>query len=241
MKPLAGQVALVTGAGSGIGRALALALARLGASLVLVGRRAAPLEEVANLIASEAAARVLPADLSQPDTCRQIADSLADEPGALDILIHSAGVVRSDSAGTADATGLDEMYRTNVLAPLVLSRATLPMLRRRPGQVVFVNSSAGVTVPPGASQYAASKHALKAVADGLRAEVNAEGIRVLSIFPGRTATPTQQRLYSEQSRLYAPERLLQVDDIASLVTTSLLLPRTAEVTDLHVRPMIKPD
>ena len=160
---------------------------------------------------------------------------------ALDILVHSAGVVRVDGSSAGGHEGFDEMYRTNVLAPYLLSRAALPLLRRRPGQVVFINSSAGMTVPSGVSQYAASKHALKAVADGLRAEVNAEGIRVLSIFPGRTATPAQQQLYSEQSRPYFPERLLQPDDIATLVMTSLLLPRTAEVTDLHIRPMIKPD
>jgi NADP-dependent 3-hydroxy acid dehydrogenase YdfG len=89
------------------------------------------------------------------------------------------------------------------------------------------------------SQYAATKHALKAVADSLRAEVNSQGIRVLSVYPGRTATPTQESLHALEGKPYRPTRLLQPEDVAAVVMNALCLPRTAEVTDIHIRPMMK--
>jgi NADP-dependent 3-hydroxy acid dehydrogenase YdfG len=92
---------------------------------------------------------------------------------------------------------------------------------------------------PEVGQYAATQHGLKAIADSLREEVNPYGIRVLSIYPGRTATPLQKRLHEAEGKLYRPEALLQPSDIASVVIHSLALPKTAEVTDIHIRPMIK--
>jgi NADP-dependent 3-hydroxy acid dehydrogenase YdfG len=88
-------------------------------------------------------------------------------------------------------------------------------------------------------QYAATKHALRAVADSLRAEVNPAGVRVLSVFLGRTATPMQATVHQMEGRAYRPELLIQPQDVATLVLNTLSLPRTAEVTDIHLRPMIK--
>jgi NADP-dependent 3-hydroxy acid dehydrogenase YdfG len=92
---------------------------------------------------------------------------------------------------------------------------------------------------PSFSQYDASKHALRALADSLRAEVNESGVRVLSIFLGRTASEMQEQLHDEERRNYRPELLLQPQDVASAIVSALMLPRTAEITDIHVRPMIK--
>jgi NADP-dependent 3-hydroxy acid dehydrogenase YdfG len=89
------------------------------------------------------------------------------------------------------------------------------------------------------SQYAATKHALKAIADSLRAEVNTYGVRVLSIYPGRTATPMQAAVYKMEGKTYEPEKLMQPKDVAEVVMDALSLPRTAEVTDIHIRPMNK--
>jgi NADP-dependent 3-hydroxy acid dehydrogenase YdfG len=88
-------------------------------------------------------------------------------------------------------------------------------------------------------QYAASKHALKAIADSLRDEVNTEGIRVLSVYPGRTASPLQAAVHQMEGRTYHPERLMQPEDVALAVINALGLPRSAEVTDIHIRPMAK--
>jgi NADP-dependent 3-hydroxy acid dehydrogenase YdfG len=104
--------------------------------------------------------------------------------------------------------------------------------------VVFVNSSAGFhPARAGWAAYSASKHALRALADGLRDEVNRQGVRVITIFPGRTATAMQEEVHRYEGRDYDPERFLQPRDVAAAVLSSLALPRTAEVTDLHIRPM----
>jgi NADP-dependent 3-hydroxy acid dehydrogenase YdfG len=106
--------------------------------------------------------------------------------------------------------------------------------------VVFINSTAGLVARAGVAQYAATKHALRAMADSLREEVNADGVRVLSVFLGRTATPLQAALHEREGRRYRPERLVQPADVASLVVHALTLPRTAEVTDLTIRPLSPP-
>ncbi|MEJ2684988.1 MAG: SDR family NAD(P)-dependent oxidoreductase [Candidatus Sulfobium sp.] len=113
------------------------------------------------------------------------------------------------------------------------------MIKPHGGQIVFINSSAGLKARAGVSQYAATKHALRAVADSLREEVNAHGIRVLSIYPGRTSTPMQEIVHRMEGRIYDPDHFMRPEDIASVVINSLHLPGSAEVTDVSIRPMNK--
>ena len=89
------------------------------------------------------------------------------------------------------------------------------------------------------AQYDLTKHALKAIADSLRGEVNPDGVRVLSVYLGRTASEMQERIHQAEGRPYRPELLLQPQDVASVIVNALSLPRTAEVTDIHIRPMLK--
>src|SRR5690606_19534993 len=110
---------------------------------------------------------------------------------------------------------------------------------RTRGQVVFINSSAGLAATANAAQYSAMKHGLKALADSLRGEVNAEGVRVASIFPGRVSTPMQRAILESEGRPWKPERLMQPEDVALAVVGALTLARTAEVTNLSIRPMVK--
>jgi len=156
------------------------------------------------------------------------------------VLVHSAGVISMGPVESAPVEELDRQYRINVRAPYVLTRALLPMLMPRRGQIVFVNSFAGLAAAPNLSQYAATKFALKALADSLRAEVNPAGVRVLTVYPGRTATPMQAAVHEMEGKPYRPESLAQPEDVAALVIGALCLPRTAEVTELFVRPMRKP-
>jgi NADP-dependent 3-hydroxy acid dehydrogenase YdfG len=116
----------------------------------------------------------------------------------------------------------------------------LPLLKRSTGQVVFVNSTAGLVARARVGQYAATKHALKALADALREEVNADGVRVLSVFLGRTASSMQQYVHEAEGRRYAPDRLVQPDDVAAMIVHALCLPRTAEVTEMRIRPLASP-
>jgi NADP-dependent 3-hydroxy acid dehydrogenase YdfG len=242
MKPLIDQIAVVTGAGSGIGKAMALALGELGAKLVLVGRRLDRLEAVAaELDARGAKAHCYPTDVADRTSVQNFTQSFTRDFDRLDILVHSAGAIRTGNVADASIDDFDFLFRTNVLGPYMLTQALLPYLRQQRGQVVFVNSSCGVAPAAGKSQYTATKSALKAFADSLRAEVNADGIRVLSVYPGRTATPTQEDVHAQEQKPYRAERLLQPEDVAQVVVQALRLPFTAEVTDLHIRPMIKAD
>jgi len=160
--------------------------------------------------------------------------------GGLDVLVHSNGtIVRGDVADAA-LDEFDLQYAANVRAPYALTQALLPGLVRSQGQVVFVNSSAGLAPSANASQYGATMHALRAIANVLRDEVNAAGVRVTSIYPGRTATPRQARIHEWEGKEYRPERLLQPEDVAAIVVAALELPRTAEVTDITIRSMTKP-
>lgn len=235
-----GQEALITGAGSGIGRAIALALATRGVHIHLVGRNHEALEATAALARSHGTqADCYSADLANDEAIAQLCKQLQAACPAIDILVHSAGMFASGWVEQAPIEEFDLQYRLNVRAPFLLTQVMVPLIRERKGQIVFINSSAGLQARAGVSQYAATKHALKAVADSLRDELNPEGIRVLSVFPGRTASPMQAAIFAGEGRKYHPERLLQPEDVAETVISALGLPRTAEVTDIHIRPLSK--
>ena len=240
MTALTDQIAVVTGASSGIGRAIALALAAQGARLYLLGRKREALEAVA-ASARAKATRVLisQTDLTQDTQIGECIKDLQEKFGQVDVLVHSAGVISLGKLEDATIHDLDSQYQTNVRTVYLLTQATLPLLRVRPGQIVFINSSVGLNSRADVGQFAATQHALKAIADSLRQEVNADGVRVLSVFPGRTATPRQAAIHRIEGKPYRPELLLQPEDIASVVVNALSLPRTAEVTDISIRPMIK--
>lgn len=233
--PLTNQIAVVTGASSGIGKAIALALGAQGATLCLLGRNVEGLQFPAPRAAT------FTVDLAEEDQIRDVAAKLQETFDGVDILVHSAGVFARERSDTASPADFDWQYRVNVRAPFVLTQALLPSLRQRRGQIVFINSSVARHTPRALiSQYAATKAAMKAMADSLREEVNADGIRVLSLFVGRTATPMQAALHEAEGKEYQPERLLQPEEIASTVVHALCLPRTAEITEVDIRPMQKP-
>jgi short-subunit dehydrogenase len=234
----AGQSAIVTGGSSGIGRAIALALAAEGMALRLVGRDTERLERTAR--AAKAHSRDVgwsAVDLTDPDQISDYASQVQSEPVA--VLVHSAGLYMRGSHAERSAEEYAQAFAANVSGPMRLTQLLLPALRRTKGQVVFINSTQGLTPSANVGMFAATQHALRAMADTLRDEVNADGIRVLSVYPGRTATPRQERIFEMEGRAYAPERLLQPEDIAAMVIASLKLSRTAEVTNLTIRPMLK--
>ena len=242
MSALAGQVAVVTGASRGIGEAIARALAAQGATLCLVGRERATLEAVARRAPAprDGGHRCLPADLGDDADEDRLAATLLGELPAVHVVVHAAGLLGWGPLAQAPAGEFDAQYRINVRAPFVLTQRLLPRLQAVQGQVVFVNSSAGVSARANVAQYAATKHALKAVADSLREEVNASGVRVLSLYVGRTATRMQAELHAVEGKAYDPLSLIQPEDVAGLAVHALSLPRTVEVTEIALRPLRKP-
>jgi NADP-dependent 3-hydroxy acid dehydrogenase YdfG len=242
MTALRDQAALVTGASSGIGAAIAESLATAGASVCLVARRGDELDRVLERVGGGPdRARAYRVDLTDDRQVRDLAASVEADLGRLDLLVHCAGTISLGSVAEAPVADLDAQYATNLRARYLLTQVALPMILASRGQVVFVNSSAGNRASgAGVGQYAATQHAQRAIADSLRAEVNARGVRVLSVFPGRTATPLQATVHELEGKDYEPERLVQPSDVASVVLHALTLPRTAEITEISIRPFVKP-
>ncbi|HWQ52557.1 MAG TPA: SDR family oxidoreductase [Bryobacteraceae bacterium] len=236
----ANQTAVVTGASSGIGRAVARAIRREGMCVALVGRSRERLEETANDGGSrDGGYRVYVAELADDASVRQLVAQLDRDLDGIDVLVHSAGAISLGSVEHATVEEFDQQYRVNLRAPFQITQALLPKLKRSRGQVIFINSTAGLTANANAAQYSATKHGLKGLADSLRDEVNAAGVRVISVFPGRVATPMQKALLETEGGAWKPERLMQPEDLAQVVVEALAVPRTAEVTNVTVRPMVK--
>jgi short-subunit dehydrogenase len=237
---LRGRTCVVTGASSGIGRAIALALASAGATVCAVARRRHELEVTVDRSNGVGRFVLYTADLIDDDELEQLSKALLEREAGVDVLVHSAGTISIGDCETAPVRDLDRQYATNVRAPYLLTQALLPALRESRGQIVFVNSTVGLAASANVAQYAATKHALRAIADSLREEINPQGVRVVSVYPGRTATPLQAKLHAIEGKPYAPERLIPPEDVASMVLNALTLPRSTEVTDLIARPMLKP-
>ena len=237
---LENHVAVITGASQGIGRAIALGLAAKRVRLFLVGRNSTALHEVAE-IARKSSPKVIvhATDLVVDGSITGIVENLSKQLGDLDVLIHCAGAYSRGDLQTASVEEFDRLYRINVRMPYLLTQSLLSMLKRRKGQIAFINSSQGLQAHAQVGQYAATQHALKAIADSLRDEVNSDGVRVLSVYPGRTATPRMKDIFRMEGREYKPKLLLQPEDIAEVVINALLMPLTAEVTNITVRPLIK--
>lgn len=219
---------LLTGAGSGIGAALARMLSDRGDRLLLLARSA---ERARELEGRYAGAQGLVADLAEP--ARVLELSLPDR---LDSLVHAAGVV--DLAPVAESTPEQwrEQLDVNVVAPAMLTRASLPALRAARGTVVLVNSGAGTTAHPTWGAYAASKHALRALADSLRGEEQEHGVRVTSVYPGRTASPMQEKVHRQEGKPYDADRWIAAETVAAAIVGALDLGEDATVPDIAIRP-----
>jgi NADP-dependent 3-hydroxy acid dehydrogenase YdfG len=221
--------AVVTGAGSGIGQAVADRLHTRGDDLVLLARneqRAAQIEE------RYAGADVRVADLAE---LADLAAAVADVD-RVDAVVHAAGVLELDPVADLVLDDLTGQLMVNLVAPTELTRALLPAVRAGRGTVVFLNSGAGLTAHPEWSAYAASKFGLRAVADSLRAEEAAAGVRVTSVYLGRIATPMQQKVHEQEGKAYDASDWATPESVATTVLHVLDLPRDVTIPDITVRP-----
>ncbi|MEW2349016.1 SDR family oxidoreductase [Streptomyces sp. NPDC006684] len=223
---------VITGAGSGIGAAVACRLHARGDDLVLLARDAGRAKELA---AAVPGARTLVGDLAEPDRLSW-AFSHQTLPERVDALLHVAGVVDLGTVGELSLKSWRQQIDVNLLAPAELTRLFLPQLRTARGQVLFVNSGAGLSASPQWAAYAASKHGLKALADSLRAEEKENGVRVTTVYPGRTTSPMQAKVHQQEGKEYDATAWIDPESVATTILTALDLPRDAVVTDLMVRP-----
>lgn len=220
------RIALVTGGSRGIGAAVAEELADTH-ELVLAGRDADALRAVAGGLP---AARPLPVDLTDSGAVTAAVADLS----YVDVLVHSAGA--GDIAPLQDSPA--ELWRgvleINVVAVAELTRLLLPALRAASGHVVLINSGQGLAARAGWGAYAASKFALRAYADVLRAEE--PELRVTTVYPGRTATDMQRAVRAAEGGQYQPEQYLRPDSVARAVRAAVLASADAHLTEITVRP-----
>ena len=219
------EVALITGAGGGIGSAIAEALASTH-TLLLAGRPSPRLDAVARRLG----ATTWPLDLTDPDEIDAAAGVLTD----LDVLVHNAGVAYPGRVGESTAQQWRATLEVNVTGAVALTLALLPALRAARGQVVFVNSGAGLNVSPGLAAYSASKFALRAFADSLRADEPL--LRVTSIHPGRVDTEMQRDLVAYEGGTYDPARFLSPQTVAGVVAQVVATPPDAHTHQVVIRP-----
>ncbi|MBY8340850.1 glucose 1-dehydrogenase [Streptomyces spinosirectus] len=193
-----GRTALVTGAGSGIGRAIALAFAAEGARVVVAGRRREPLDETVRLIEDQGGkALAVTADVSAAADAQALVDAAVDAFGTLDVAVNNAGVFRG-GAPLADLSEADwhTQLDTNVTGVFLAMRAQIRRMRTQPsgGAIVNIASTFGAhTRVPGATAYAASKAAVSALTRGAARDHIAEGIRINAVSPGAVETPMSLR------------------------------------------------
>jgi NAD(P)-dependent dehydrogenase (short-subunit alcohol dehydrogenase family) len=213
---LDGKVAVVTGASSGIGAACAEAMSRAGARVVLVGRNEERLRRVEERVGEH---RVIAVDLAEADAHTRIVRETVEAFGAIDSIVHSAGIFWPNPLAEASLEDFDMQWRVNVRAPYALTRAALPHLRRD-SSVIFVSSIAGQVAFPNSAAYCATKGAVEQLTKALAVELAPAGIRVNAIAPGNVRTSMNEELLKsrEYEQMYLDNtpygRVGVVSDIA---------------------------
>jgi NADP-dependent 3-hydroxy acid dehydrogenase YdfG len=217
--------ALITGASRGIGAAIATALAPTH-TLRLAGRPSPALQATAERLG----ATTLTLDLTDTEAIPAATAAI----GELDVLVHNAGVFFPGRIAESTVEHWRATLDVNVVGAVALTLALLPALRRASGQVVFINSGTGRKASPDMASYSASKFALRAFADSLRASEPA--LRVTTVYPGRTDTDMQRALVSFEGGEYDPDRFLRPDTVAGLVARVLATPPDGHVHEVVLRP-----
>ena len=243
---LTGKTALVTGASSGIGRSTALALAAAGANVALVARRAERLKDLAAQIeAGGGQAFTRPADVTDETDATGAVEDAVGHFGGLDILVNAAGMTQTGKVENGDLADWRYVFELNFWAGLYTARAAIPALKANGGgDIVNISSTAGRrAVGATFGPYAASKFALTAFNESLRAEVTLAGIRVCIIEPGATATEVHEHIKDEKVREFTRQHVekdgaMQPEDVAAAIVFAVSLPPRVNISQLVIRPSV---
>ena len=240
---LDGKVAIVTGASSGIGEATAVALAGVGATVVIAARRSDRLEALAKRIADQGGqALPIPADLSDEAQVQAIVKQTQANYGRVDILVNNAGVMLLGPIDGANTEDWRRMINVNVLGLMYATHAVLPRMKAQgEGQIVNISSVAGRVASAGTGVYNATKWAVGAFSESLRKEVHKDNIRVTVIEPGLVATELPQQItdpvVKEQIQdYYQSVKALESEDIAAAIVYAVTQPPHVNVNEILLRP-----
>ncbi|MBN9736707.1 MULTISPECIES: SDR family oxidoreductase [unclassified Pseudonocardia] len=230
-------LALITGASQGIGAAVAKLIAPRY-DLILGGRDERRLASLTDELTTAGPVTVttLPVELTDDDALAGVLSGI----DRLDALVHSAGIGELGTVADTPAATWRTQFDVNVVAVAEATRLLLPALRAAGADggadVVLVNSGSGIAARAGWGSYAASKFALRAFGDALRAEESGNGIRVTSVHPGRVDTAMQERVVAHEGGEYDGSRFLRPESVASAVLAALTATRDAHLTEIVVRP-----
>jgi 3-oxoacyl-[acyl-carrier protein] reductase len=238
---LTGQIAIVTGGASGIGRATCLSLARLGAAVALVDLNAALLAEAAReitMLAGAAEPLILPKDIRSETDMADMARITLEKFGRIDILVHSAGILRGKGSGPKmmvdmDVTEWDEVITTNLKGTFLCNRAVLPaMVKQRRGQIINIASTSGLQGRALDSVYCASKFGVMGLSQALSEEVRQYGIRVQVVAPDAIDTP----MWGQNRPIRPPADSLAPSRVADLIAYVVTLPLDATLGNVVIAP-----
>jgi NADP-dependent 3-hydroxy acid dehydrogenase YdfG len=232
------KIAIITGAGSGVGRACAIRLVKEGWSVALVGRRENVLRETASLLGDPSRAMVITCDIADPAAVMKMTADVLDRFGEVGVLVHAAGTnVPKRSWETLTIEDYRQVIDTNLNGAFYCVRALLPAMRKKGGgTIVLIVSDAGIIANAKAgAAYVASKFAERGLAQSINAEERANGIRACAICPGDINTPILEKRPTPPSA-DAREKMLQPEDVAECVMLAINLPSRAIVEELVVRP-----
>jgi 3-oxoacyl-[acyl-carrier protein] reductase len=237
MSTLTGKVALVTGAGRGIGKAIAVSLAESGCRVVLTARSGDQLDAVAAIIhENRGEAFTARADLAEDDEIHRLVDSIREKWGGVDILINNAGWGKRAPVARAKIEEWDQTLRVNLRAPMVLAHHLVPdMIAKGDGAVINIGSISGKTGEANGSAYSASKFGLIGFTQSLYEEVRDHGIKVAVILPGFVDTPL-----IPANRQLDRSKMIRAEDIAQTVHFVLASPPTCCPVEITVRPQRTP-
>jgi 3-oxoacyl-[acyl-carrier protein] reductase len=224
MTDLKNKTALVTGAGKGIGKAIALALAKEGVNVILVARTQEEIDSVAAKVRSlRVKALAITADVADINSVNAAVEKALGEFGAIDILINNAGIASFGKFLELEPTDWERIIQVNLMGPYYVTRAVVPnMIERQIGDIINISSTAGLAGNAMTSAYSASKFALLGLTDSLMQEMRKHNIRVTALTPSTVATDMAKELKLTDGN---PDKVMQAEDMAELVIAQLKLNR----------------
>lgn len=224
MTDLKNKTALVTGAGKGIGKAIALALAKEGVNVILVARTQEEIDSVAAKVRSlRVKALAVTADVADINSVNTAVEKALSKFGAIDILINNAGIASFGKFLELEPTDWERIIQVNLMGPYYVTRAVVPnMIERQTGDIINISSTAGLAGNAMTSAYSASKFALLGLTDSLMQEMRKHNIRVTALTPSTVATDMAKELKLTDGN---PDKVMQAEDMAELVIAQLKLNR----------------